>query len=1418
MIMKKNNQLLSSQICLALVGLFPAMGAYELQNGGMEDPFSSNVAVPWTYYRNGTITGESQAKETATIHGGLASQKLTGNMSGGGTHYGIRQTIQCNIGDAFTFAGYVWPDATAANVAVTLRVDWAGGTVVPTNSVWGPQGSRRTWVTIPNSGAGNATSNGVTLFLHSARVANASALVYWDDIVAYHAYVPPAPTTGTPTGSTFDVNVDPGSNAPIASAEYAITIGGGAYTLSNHWVQADGSVGITEVWQTDATWGTTTVTGLAANTTYTNQVKARYSSTITQNTSLGAEATQTTTPGATPTRLAYTSVPTTGQQGLAFSVTVQAQDTGGNAANVTNDTTVALSVGSGSGSLSGTTTGVISNGQSSVTISGVIYSAADTMTLIASATGGMTLTAVTSGSIAFASAPTKLAYTSVPTAVTVGAPFNVTVQSQDAGGAPRGVTSDTTVALSVGSGSGTLGGTTNGTITTGNNSVTISGVTYDTVETMTLTASATAGMLLTAVTSGSISFLPGTQTLHWGANDANWTDTGAWYNIGTAAAATYNDVAPDAVVLEDTHSGTGDRTITLNTAVSPASVTMTADSKNFTISGSGAIGGSTGLSKGGAGTLTLGTANTFNGDTRIGAGTLILANSSALGGSTLDMDTNDSGSLSFDSVTAATLGGLAGTRNLALTNASGAAVALTVGNNDSNTTYLGVLSGSGGFTKTGTGTFTWGDATNAPMTYDGNTVIGQGTAVITRTNLLPYGTGKGDLTVNGILNIADLNINGLNGIGTINMTTAGGASLTIGNNDASGSFGGDIKRSGPSQNTVTKVGAGTQTLSGANAIGNATGWGFFINGGKVIAANAGAVGSYVCTVNAGTLEIANLALSTSLSLTLNNGATLMGSGGTTSAFGSGTRNATIGAGAAVTMSTAAATDTLTANSTIKGGDATALVTASGPGTIILAAGSATDAYAGKWKLTGGMLQLGDINALGNSTTKAIELAGGILEGRASAAGTYSTATTVSANSTMTPNQAGVGANHAFGTLSINNSTLNIGPGAQITAGTTETNTFSTTTLTGDATLNITNNDTRSMTVVLGAVGESGGARALAKQGTGTLVISGISTYTGGTTIAGGTLEIGPSGSIKGSVTVTGSQLKLSNASALEATAAITLPASPDTNTVNLNFAGTQTISALYFGAVQQNRGTWGAAGSGAFHESPVFTGTGILRVTTGPAASTATALGSSADPAAYGALVLTATVTGPGGTPSGLVTFKQGANVLGTAPLVAGVAIFNPGNALPPGGPYSLTADYAGDDNFGPSTSGALPQTVTTGLLTITGLTAQNKVYDGGTNATLSGTAGLSGVVGSDDVSLTGAAVGAFTDANVGTGKTVTVSGLSLTGADAGKYDLAALTLTADITAASTNNRAALVSESLSAGLERHLHGDGEFGCGHANG
>jgi trimeric autotransporter adhesin len=87
--------------------------------------------------------------------------------------------------------------------------------------------------------------------------------------------------------------------------------------------------------------------------------------------------------------------------------------------------------------------------------------------------------------------------------------------------------------------------------------------------------------------------------------------------------------------------------------------------------------------------------------------------------------------------------------------------------------------------------------------------------------------------------------------------------------------------------------------------------------------------------------------------------------------------------------------------------------------------------------------------------------------------------------------------------------------------------------------------------------------------------------------------------------------------------------------------------------------------------------------------------------------------------------------------------------------------------------------------LTISGITANDKVYDGTTADTLNtGTATLVGVVGGDTVGLqTGSATGSFSQSDVGSNLAVTASGLTLSGAQASNYTLVDPTgLTANIT------------------------------------
>ena len=86
--------------------------------------------------------------------------------------------------------------------------------------------------------------------------------------------------------------------------------------------------------------------------------------------------------------------------------------------------------------------------------------------------------------------------------------------------------------------------------------------------------------------------------------------------------------------------------------------------------------------------------------------------------------------------------------------------------------------------------------------------------------------------------------------------------------------------------------------------------------------------------------------------------------------------------------------------------------------------------------------------------------------------------------------------------------------------------------------------------------------------------------------------------------------------------------------------------------------------------------------------------------------------------------------------------------------------------------------------LTLVGMIADNKVYDNTNAATISDFGTLTGVEVGDDVTLVSdAAVATFNNRHVGVGKLVTVTGLTLDGADVDKYVINNQTTTANITA-----------------------------------
>ncbi|WP_432798684.1 autotransporter-associated beta strand repeat-containing protein [Poriferisphaera sp. WC338] len=179
----------------------------------------------------------------------------------------------------------------------------------------------------------------------------------------------------------------------------------------------------------------------------------------------------------------------------------------------------------------------------------------------------------------------------------------------------------------------------------------------------------------------------------------------------------------------------------------------------LTVSGSndlainGVISSDGSLTKSGTGTLTLSGTNTFSGGTNISAGTLIASGGNAL---------SDSGSVTFADISGATLqlGSNETIGSLSGGGSTGGEVSLqsntlTVGDTN-DTTFAGVLSGSGGLTKEGSGTLTLSNSNN---TYTGDTTVNAGTLIINGTMASANVNVASGATLGGVMNFAGNFIN-----------------------------------------------------------------------------------------------------------------------------------------------------------------------------------------------------------------------------------------------------------------------------------------------------------------------------------------------------------------------------------------------------------------------------------------------------------------------------------------------------------------------------------------------------------------------------------------------------------------------------------------------------------------------------------
>lgn len=158
----------------------------------------------------------------------------------------------------------------------------------------------------------------------------------------------------------------------------------------------------------------------------------------------------------------------------------------------------------------------------------------------------------------------------------------------------------------------------------------------------------------------------------------------------------------------------------------------------------------------------------------------------------------------------------------------------------------------------------------------------------------------------------------------------------------------------------------------------------------------------------------------------------------------------------------------------------------------------------------------------------------------------------------------------------------------------------------------------------------------------------------------------------------------------------------------------------------------------------------------------------------------TTTASVSGGTLSGMV----GSETLTLGPISGSFANANAGTAKA----VTLTGASLSDgtglaSDYTVASPAGLTADITQRSLNVTGITAQNKTYDGSTLATLDTTAvQLGNLVAGDIGQVSVSATGAFTDANAATGKTVNISAL-LTGSAASNYSFSGqTTATAAIT------------------------------------
>ncbi|NTV03049.1 MAG: filamentous hemagglutinin N-terminal domain-containing protein, partial [Chlorobiaceae bacterium] len=787
--------------------------------------------------------------------------------------------------------------------------------------------------------------------------------------------------------------------------------------------------------------------------------------------------------------------------------------------------------------------------------------------------------------------------------------------------------------------------------------------------------------------------------------------------------------------------------LTLTGGITNAGYLATFTGSGSTTVSTTAIAGTGGLTKSGTGTLTLSAANTYSGATTISAGTVKAGDAAAFGTGSATVAIGGALDLNGQSIaTNLTISGTGVSSAGALTNSSATAAsesgsvalaaATSIGGSGS-VTLSGVVSGANALTKAGTGTLTL-SGTN---TFTGGSTVSAGT--LTAGSAAALGTGAATVSAGGAL---DLNGQSISNNLTISGSGVGNGGALVNSNTSTGATSGGTLGLAAA---ASIGGAGNLTIAGQVTTGSSNGNGlvFVGAGAKSLSNSTNAIGIVASGSSIGALSLTDASALTVSAFTLNS----------VTYSGISSNNAAVG----LTCTVASGTNLLTLNNAIS--------TGSGDLTLTANTFNATASSSGTGVLT--------IQPYTSGTTIGINSGSGILSLTSTRLGYF----TGSSWSRIAIGNSAAGAIEVGGTSAFNNSPLELISGGYIKI---------------NASSSLTTSKTNGY-LALEAGGNfinSSGSTAL--QATG----SGGSWMVYSTTPASNTFGSLSSGQQaiwgKTAASLSSSALKsgyAGNRYVFSAPATVVVTASDksktygDTTTFgsgDIAYGGLPMSSAVTYGNLYSDYSTSDvldtlptAGSSGATASAGVVPG-GYAIIPSGAVAKTGFSVSY-----VNGTLTVNPKPVALSGTRVYDGTTSLSGSIYSSTNLVTGDALTVTGSATASSanvGTYTSTSGLVLSNSNYTLSGGSVSATITKKTLNLSGLNLADRTYDGNTTATTVQSYGtLSGKVGSDTVSIatSGYTVSTFTSQNVGT-YSVAVTGLSLTGAQAGNYQLSSTSAT----------------------------------------